>query len=150
MILKIILTLIASIVSGVLGRMGGAAGYNTLYRDVGCSVICCLVIGLWGGFHWTLIFVFGLMWGALSTYFKKKGTNSKWYNWLLVGLAFSLSCLPYIGAQNLWLGFGLRSLVLPLLVMGWCLIINNAVVEEFGRYALLILSIPLLFILKGG
>lgn len=146
MLLKIIITLVAAIVSGVFGRMGGSDKYNTKWRDFGCAFIVCFLMALWYGWHWTLILCFGLQFGALTTYFKKKGTSARWYHWLIVGFAWSLSTIPYVWAMGLWEGFGVRSFVLPLLVMGWCVLISNAVVEEFGRYLLLALSIPLLFI----
>jgi hypothetical protein len=148
MILKIALTILAAGLSGTLGRMGGSDKYNTKWRDIGCSLVACAVAWLWFGWHWTLIIAFGLQFGALTTYFKKKGQPARWYNWLIVGLAWSVAFLPYIWVQGLWVGLGIRSIILPLAVMGWCVLIGNVVWEEVGRYAILILTIPLLLIKK--
>lgn len=148
MILKLILTFIGAVLSGYLGRLGGKDNSSTLYRDIGCSLVCCAVLALWGGFSWTLVFVFGAMWGALSTYFKKKGEPVRWYNWIFVGIAFCVACLPYVLAIGLWAGFGIRMLILPLAVMGWCVVIGKDWLEEFGRYFILVITIPLLFLFK--
>ena len=139
-VVKTLAIVIGAFISAVLYRMGGSDTYNTKWRDIGCSLVTCIVLGILCGFHWTLILVFGAMWGSLTTYFKKKGQPVRWYNWLIVGLAFNVACLPYIWAMGLWVEFGIRSLILPLLVMGWSVLIGNAVVEELGRGAVIILS----------
>ena len=146
--MKIIILIIGIILSGIFGRMGGSDKHGTLWRDIGvplCVVICC---GVFFGWHWTLIISFGLLWGSMSTYFKRKGQPVRWWNFLIMGFAFNLALLPYIWAQGLWFGFGLRSLILPLAVMGWCVLIGDAVLEEFGRYALIVITLPLLFLGK--
>lgn len=148
MIFKIIATATLAIASGIFGRMGGSDKYNAKWRDAGDAIIVCLLLGIWGGFHWTLIPVFGMMWGSLSTYFKKKGEPVRWYNWLIVGAMFCLATIPYVWAMGLWAGFGLRFIILPPLIMLWCVLIGNAVVEELGRYFLLAITIPLLFLFK--
>lgn len=144
--LQIIATIILSISGSILGRMGGSDKFNTKWRDVGVSIVTCMLVGIWGGFHWTLILCCGLMFASMTTYFKKKGEPVRWYNWLICGLAYSVALVPYIWAQGLWVGFGARSLILPLVIMGWCVLIGNSVVEELGRYALILLTVPLLFI----
>lgn len=150
MIIKIIITVIGVVASGILGRMGGASGFHTLFRDIGVSLVTCGLVGLWGGFHWTLVLCFGAMWGSLATYFKKKGEPVRWYNWLICGLAYCLAFLPYVIAMGLWEGLGYRVACLPIAVMLWCVLIGNDVVEEFGRYALVALTIPLMFIKRKG
>ena len=142
---EIIATIIGTALGAVLGRMGGAKGYHTLYRDIGVSAVACLVIGVWGGFHWTLILCFGAMWGAMSTYFKKKKEPVRWFNWLICGFMYNLAFVFYVWQSGLWEGFGIRALLLPPIVILWCVLINNDVVEELGRYGLIIATIPLLF-----
>lgn len=144
--IKVILLVLAAIVSAIAYRLGGASGYNTKYRDIGCSLLCCLSMGVFIAWHWTLILVFGLMWGALSTYFKKKGTDARWYHWLIVGLAFSLATIPYIIATGYWLGFLSRSIILAGSICIWSEINGNAIWEECGRGALIILTIPIILI----
>lgn len=143
MLLKIILTILAAIVSGILGRMGGSDTYSTKWRDIGCALIACAVVCMWFGWHWTLILAFGAQFGALTTYFKKKGEPVRWYNWLLVGIAWNVAFIPYVIAQGMWTGFGIRLIVLPIVIMAWCCMFRNAVVEELGRYFLLVVTIPL-------
>jgi len=140
MVLKILAIVIGALASAVLYRMGGSDKYNTKWRDAGCALITVVVLAVLCGFHWSLVLVFGAMWGSLTTYFKKKGEPVRWYNWLIVGLAFNLACMPYIWSQGLWVEFGIRSLILPLLIMGWSVLIGNAVLEELGRGAAIILS----------
>lgn len=145
MILKIIAVLIASILSAVLYRMGGASGFNTKYRDIGCAFITTCLVGYLVAWHWSLVLVFGLMWGALSTYWKRT-PNAKWWNWLLTGLGYSLALLPFCIAEGHWLGFFSRTIVLSGLVMIWSELNGNAVWEECGRGALITLTVPLLLI----
>ncbi len=140
-----IIVLLASVVSAVLYRLGGASGFNTKYRDIGCSLLSVLLIGYLVSWHWTLILVFGLTWGALSTYWKQ-GPRANWYHWLFTGIGYSLALIPFCLAEGHWLGFGIRTAALGLLTMAWSEINGNAVWEEAGRGALITLTIPLLLI----
>lgn len=153
------LILVLSIFCGLFYRFGGMGKEldvepkwvpifmrNTRFRDCGCSLLSVLLLGYLIAWHWSLILVFGLTWGSLSTYFKKKGTDAKWWNWLLVGLFISLATLPFIITQGLWAGFVSRTIILSGAMMIWAEIIKNDVVEECGRGALIILTIPLLMI----
>lgn len=144
--MKIIIVILASVLSAVLYRLGGASGYNTKFRDVGCALISCLVLGYLVAWHWTLILVFGATWGTLTTYWKKKGSNAKWYNWLITGAMYSVATLPFIFAEGIWLGFISRTIVLGGLTMMWSEVNGNAVWEETGRGAILVGTIPLLLI----
>lgn len=116
---------------------------NTLVRDCGCSLISCLMIGYFIAWHWTLILVFGLTWGALTTYWKR-GHNSHWYNWLMTGAGYSLATLPYVIYDGNWEGFVSRTIMLSGSTMIWSELNGNAVWEECGRGALIVLTIPLL------
>lgn len=84
--------------------------------------------------------------GATSTYFKKKGTDAKWYNWLLVGLAESFAIFPYVWANHLWFGFWGRAIVLTIFLVVWDTFIGNDVEEEFGRYAAIAATLPIIFL----
>lgn len=57
-------------ISGVVGRMGGTGKYDTLYRDIGVSLLTVIAIILFQGFEinhiWGYALIFGLSWGALS------------------------------------------------------------------------------------
>lgn len=89
---------------------------------------------------------FLLTWAALSTYMKKKGTDTQWWNWVLHGFGIGMGMLPmvFIGI-SIWLII-FRAIVLGLWIMLWSEINNNAVWEECGRGALIVLTLPILFI----
>lgn len=118
---------------------------KTLWRDCGCSLVTCALCGFLLSWHWTLILCFWLLWGALTTYWKRT-PNAKWYNWLMTGIGYSLAMLPYVIAEGLWVGFISRTIVLGTATMIWSEITSDAVWEECGRGALLTLTVPLLFI----
>lgn len=145
MILKILAVIVASNICAVLYRMGGSQYYHTLWRDAGCSLISTLLIGYLIAWHWTLILVFGLTWGALSTYYKR-GPTAHWWNWLLVGAGISLATLPFIIAEGHWLGFASRTIILSGGVMIVSELEGNAVREELLRGFLICATIPLLLI----
>lgn len=145
-ILKSIAVLIGAIISGILYRMGGAAGYNTKFRDFGCPTVMVIVLACLGMFHWTLILVFGLSFASLTTYFKKKGTEAKWYNWMLVGLTDGLSVLPLCFVYPIWRGFAWRILACTVTTTLCSCIIGNDVVEEVGRGIIRVMTLPLLLI----
>lgn len=142
------LTILLTLCSSVLYRMGGATGYNTKFRDLGCPTCATLAMLLWFGWAWTLIPCFLLLFGSMTTYWKKKGTEAHWYNWLLTGLGYSVSLLPWIIQTHDWTGFALRTFVLTGLTTVWKTYIFNAVVSELGMGALVILTIPILAIGK--
>ena len=129
-----------AVLCGILYRVGGSdlpLENKTKYRDAGCPLIGCIILGLnyplspivWLG----LILSFGLSWGAMTTYFKKKGSEAMWWNWLIVGIAFGIAFLPFAWATGLWMPFIYRTIATSILIMVWSEAIGNAVVEEFGR-----------------
>lgn len=87
---------------------------------------------------------FLLSWGALSTYWKKKGVDPVGWNWFLHGLFIGLAFLPFVFIGFLWQAILLRAAVLGILMMIWSVLINSACWEEFGRGVLIILTIPLI------
>lgn len=135
-----------SILSAVMYRMGGSGNYDRWIRHAGCSACVVIALGILIGWSWWLILVFGLQFGALTTYFKKKGTDAHWWNWLLVGFAWSIVILPVVISSHIWVGFFCRSLILTALVCIWSVYEGNAVREELGRGFLLVGTIPILLI----
>jgi len=113
--------------------MGGSDTYNTKWRDLGCPLMMVMTMSVWHHWHWSLIPSYGLMFGSLTTYFKKKGTDAKWYNWMLVGLALSMSMLPYAYFTHSWKWFWIRTSILTPAITLWSQLVGNAVVEEVGR-----------------
>ena len=142
----ILLTLLASILGAVLYRIGGASGYNTKFRDLGLPTVGIGLLWILGGWNWWLILCFGLYFGSMTTYWKKKGTDAKWWNWLFVGLGYSLAFLPYSIATGHWLGFGIRTFLVTILTSVWSNNIGNPVVEECGRGVITTATLPLLLI----
>jgi hypothetical protein len=102
MLLQIALLLSSSILCAILYRMGGAKGYDTAYRDWGLPFVVCTVLWLRYGGHLTLIPVYFLMGGALTTYWEDAfGYHNFWFSGFMVGLAL----FPYIIQTHMWLWF---------------------------------------------
>jgi hypothetical protein len=151
---NILIWLIASILSAILYRLGGTSA-GTKWRDLGCPLVVTaylLTLGLkaslWGlfGLVGAYFLAFGLLFGALTTYWKKKGTDAHWWNWAFTGLGYSLSALPLAFITGHWIGFGIRSIVLTILITFWSEKIGWDVLEETGRGFLITATLPLLLI----
>jgi hypothetical protein len=123
--------------------MGGAKGYNTLYRDIGCSAIVVLACCMFLGWHpWVYLAVFSLHWLMFSTYWDWlfKGQDCLWFSGLMVGVA--LTPILFISVELWWL----VALRMGILAVSWealnrylpdkVLVWRRDVVEEFSRYAL--------------
>lgn len=149
--MSIILLLLLSIVGAIFYRMGGSSKYNTKVRDFG--VPCCVLLYLIpfslhnyaSLLYWcTCLLSFGLTFGAQTTYWKKKGEETKWWNWALVGLANGLSILPFVWYTGNWLPFLFRTVFLTVCIVVWSERVDNVVWEEGGRGALIVGSLWLL------
>jgi hypothetical protein len=148
MIVKILLTLILSIASGILGRMGGAEGYDTLYRDVGCSLLSILTFIIWFGFKvnywWVYLIVFLLHWLAFTTYWDGLfGFDNLWFAGFMVGLALIPlpiidKTLPFYFVRAILLAiiWGCLNKYLPYQVFIW----RRDIAEEFLRYFAVIIT----------
>lgn len=105
--LKIIAFIALSLASGILYRLGGIGKpYSTKSRDWGCPL--CLITCLWlfKGWHWSYLLVLGLSWGALSSYWKGKAVDMKWWNWALHGAGCGIAGFPL-----LWAGISFYSIL---------------------------------------
>jgi hypothetical protein len=152
--LKILLTLLIAILSGVLGRMGGAEGYNTLYRDIGCSILSILTFILWYGFNlncWYLYLIaFGLHWASFTTYFDKLfGHDNLGFSGFVVAASLlpliSIFKVPFfiermIALSSIW--FLLNKYLPYPNVFIW----RRDVAEEFLRYFSVVINYLLLLI----
>ena len=143
--LKALLIIIFSIISGCCYRAGGSGNYPRQARLIGVPLLSCGML-MFFDFRWWIFLCIPLMIGAISTYWKKKGTDAMWWNWALHGLGLSLAMLPYAIVSGHWIGFTMRTIVLTSLVTIWSEEISNAVVEEFGRGFLTVVTIPILLI----
>ena len=148
----ILLSIGLSILSGMLYRIGGSSlpiSNITKIRDAGVPFIGCILVAIdhWplNGMSWLgLILSFGLSWGAMTTYFKKKGTDAKWWNWMLVGLAFGIAFLPFAWASGLWIPFLIRTAITTIAITAWCEAIGWDIAEEFGRGFIYCISLLIL------
>lgn len=142
----VIATIILSFGSGTLYRMGGGNRFNTKFRDMGCAAVSVVEFFVFGFFHWSLILYFGALFGSLTTYWKKKGTDAQWYNWLFTGFFYALSAIVYPITTGHWQGFFIRLVFLPLAIMIWSVIEGRVEREEGGRGGLIIATQLLLLI----
>lgn len=167
-ILKVVSTLLLTFLAGVLYRLGGAAKTgkwydflcNTKARDFGIPTVAILLYCCWvfPSFHWydlSLILTWGAIFGTQTTYWKKKGQDAKWYNWLFTGLGYSIAWLPTVlahvflareGLHVHLLGFGIRTFICTAGTVFFSELFDNVVYEENARGEVEVLTIPLLFI----
>jgi hypothetical protein len=118
--------------------MGGAKGYDTKYRDVGCPLVLLgLVIALFGfkiGYIWAYLVTFGLSWGALTTYFD-------WLfgydNFFMHGLACGIAAFPLCMVIPWWIVL-IRTIICMVGMGLWSKFWGNDVIEELGRGAFFI------------
>jgi hypothetical protein len=149
---KLVVTLALSVISGILGRLGGKEGFDTKFRDIGVSACICAILGfltqnraIVG--YLALIPVFGLQWGALTTYryFLPKPKDYSWWHYSLHAFMICLCALPFVLVTKQYFLFGLRCLVSSALVGAWYFVAKwNDDLHEFGRYFLVTLSSYLL------
>ena len=133
--------LFACVLCAILGRMGGAKGYNTKFRDVGIPTILCIVAYILGVHSWWLVLMFGLMFASLTTYWDFLfGYDNFWFHGFMCGLSF----LPIAIVTQQWIGFLIALGITTVWMGGWSKVIKNDVLEELGRY--FILPVPLLFL----
>ena len=101
----ILLLIPLAILRGVLGRMGGAEGYDTKYRDIGCSLTIAadwaIILGWYSHIWWVYLLIFGLHWAAFCTYWDKifKKDNF-WFSGFVVGLC--IAPVLFIDSGLLW------------------------------------------------
>jgi hypothetical protein len=129
--------------SGVLGRMGGAHGYDTKFRDLGCSLLgvgtAIILTSFHASFWWVYCLIFLALWGAFSTYWDKVfGYDNMGFSGFVVGMAYFPLCfihwqwISYIFgyAAALSLIWYCLNRFLPQKVFCW----TRDIVEEFTRY----------------
>jgi len=146
----VIYIFLLAVVSGVLGRMGGVGKpFDTLYRDVGCSLVAVASLILLFGFDvskwYAYVLIFGLHWAALSTYWDDffGGKDNLAFSGFAVGLSF-LPAVFIFGWISLWIIIGRAFILagiwgslnkfLPERVLAW----RRDVAEEFLRYFVLL------------
>lgn len=154
MVIKFIAIFFLSIISGILYHLGGIGKpFNTKWRDIGCMlcVMATLALTAKNLVYNTpniagLLCMAGLTFATFTTYFKPKGKDAEWWNWLLVGLAFGLAALPFVYATQHYFGFILRTMFLGFSICVWSESIGDVFWEEFGRGLLITITVPLLIL----
>jgi len=132
------INILLSIVAGVLYRLGGIGKpFNTKYRDFGTPLCGIAILILNNPINWMigigLFLTFGASFGTMTSYFKKRGSDAMWWNWLIVGLMFGISALPYAWATGQWMPLLYRTVITACFVTIWSETISWDDLEEFER-----------------
>ena len=144
--MKMICDILLILLSGLfyyLGGQGGAWYKRSWIRDYLCPIIVCAFLAHSGFWHKSLFICYPLMVCALSTYWKKKGTDAQWYNWFLHGLGIGLALIPYgiyIHSLNAIL---CRAIILGISMAVWSHFIHKDWLDEGGRGSLIIATLYL-------
>ena len=141
-----IINIILSLLSGILYRAGGMGKEddakpkwipkkirNTKVRDLGIPAIGIITMIILNGWHWIYPLCFLAVFGAQTTYLKKKGKDATALNWFLVGLLFSIAWIPFTIITHNWLGFLYRTIIVTVFTTLWSQFNDDVFVEEFGR-----------------
>jgi hypothetical protein len=140
--MKILITIVLSVLAAILYRMGGSGRYPRQARMVGVPLVSILAMLVLGIHSWWLLLCMGIMVGAISTYWDFiNGSDSFWLHGLFVGLAM----LPLIGVVH-WYAIIIRSLVLATFMGAWCKGWSWDIAEETGRGFSIVATMPLLLI----
>lgn len=145
-----------AILSGVFGRMGGSENYNSNWRDIGINLLHVIflfftvnwIAPVW---LWLLIVYFGLFKASISTYWDFLfGFDNFWMHGFMLGLSAFVICfitghwwLMLIRSIGLALFMGIWYLWHPTKIKLFGINWNGAQIEEFGRYAVLTATLPM-------
>lgn len=150
--MKWLIVILLTIVSGILYRLGGWEKGNTKIRDLGCPSVTLLTIfllGLYGNLAITTLsyfITFLFMFGALTTYWDFVPFNKGKDNFYMHGFFVGLSTIPCMLLGIHLYSVLIYSVSLAVLMGLWCKLWTNDIVEEVGRGALIILTLPLLLL----
>jgi hypothetical protein len=134
---KIIIVIVFSVLSGVMGRMGGSGRFPRQVRVIGVPFIQTLLFFLFGVHAWwSLLISFGLTIAAISTYWDFLYKFDEFYTH---GFFIGLSAFTIALVTGHWWLFAIRTIMLTVFIGVWSALISNTVWEESGRYT----SIPL-------
>lgn len=149
-----IIGFIACIVLAAWGyRFGGSSNGIRFVREMAVAVAEILALTILFGWNWWSLGIMGTAWG-MTSYFKKKGTDAKWWNWMLVGVVFAVMPLPQVIAMAvsghpIWHGFLLRAAFIIPFTTIWCTFFGGNVQWSEGmRGGIQILSLLFLRFIK--
>ena len=153
---KITYLIATTIASGIAYRLGGIGKpFNTKHRDLVVPAFVLATFYLWTQQFefWPYFFSYGLLFAALTTYckfitrlLKKDDSDVYWYNWLCTGVFYGLSALPLMVLEVPLFLILARTAALGVMTMLWSEAADDPFWEEFGRGALVTLTIPILTI----
>jgi len=152
---KIVIWLVASILSAALYHIAGKGGFRNakLLRRLGCSIIALSLYLTLAGFKlghiWAYMVFVGLNYGALSTYhdyLAPDGTSENWVCWLMTGFCYGISAFPICIVSGKWIGFAIRTIILTIGVMWIRERTRKVEIEELGSGGLYALTLPLLLL----
>ena len=156
--MTIVFLIMLSVVCAILYRIGGASPEARKKefpwlpfkpwksRDVWSNA--CVIAGLYivgiNAPWWAVFLSFGLMWGALSTYWQKlfKGKDNHYAHGAGIGIAMA----PVMFFDEP-LALGVRILLITILMGGYSRIVGNATWEELGRGFVMPITLALVWIL---
>ena len=153
------ITILFTLLSACMYRLGGLGKdqakqqvpwvpqwlLNSKTRDAGCSALAVLWMALFfPKVPWYCYVVsFGETWGMLTTYWDKVFLEDNFYaHGFTIGIAFFMFSI--FGGH--WIGFAIRAVVTGVLMGGLCQVTKNDWVEELGRGAFIIVTLPLMLI----
>lgn len=140
-------TLPLAILAGVFYRMGGSEHWNTKARDIGVPLVATIWLLLFTTWRiWPLVVHFGLLFGALTTYeyFLPDNPKKGPLNWLLHGFFSGLAAIPLIWCGIAWWLILARAVILAVTMTAWSEAWKWDIAEEWGRGALVVLSLLIL------
>lgn len=143
--IKMILTVALSAGCGWAWRFGGSKNGIRWVREVGTGIALIVSLTIWYGWSIWYLPIMGLSF-AESTYFKAKGTDARWYNWLCCGILYAVVPLPAVVVHHLWHGFLIRSLVIIPVITLWRTFQGNVQWSESGAGVWQVITLPLLSI----
>lgn len=135
-------------------RDGGSDhGIGRWVREIAVGIAEILALLILFGWNWWSLLIMGTVW-LMTTYFKKKGAEAKWWNWMLVGCVFAIIPLPQaialaVAGTPIWHGFLWRSaFIIPFTTIFCTFFGGNVQWSEGMRGGMQILSLLIMRFVK--
>lgn len=143
--LKVIATVFIAAFCGWAWRFGGSKNGIRWVREAATGASLILALTTWYGWSIWYIPIMGFAF-IESTYFKSKGSDARWYNWMFCGMLYAVIPLPAVIVSHLWVGFVVRSIVLIPVITLWRTFQGNVQWSEAGVGVWQIITLPLLMV----
>lgn len=110
--------------------------FSRQIRMLICPLTAILAIWVCKGINdkwWVYLLTYGLQVGAITTYWKKKDEDARWYHWFLHGFMLGVACLLLV-----FVNISIWQLLIRAIVMGILMTVisestTKAWLEEGGR-----------------